>query len=127
MPLEGSYAIWNNRGGSGKTNITYHLAIKYAYRNPDKTVLVVDMCPQTDLSHAFLGKIFDDFALIKVTIDSKSGHSFVLMDRTDFFGLIASMMKDRSLFSALEIDARCFRLLTITTRFVRSLSLLGLS
>ena len=56
MPLEGSYAIWNNRGGSGKTNLTYHLAIKYAYRNPDKTVLVVDMCPQADLSHAFLGK-----------------------------------------------------------------------
>ena len=57
MPLEGSYAVWNNRGGSGKTNLTYHLAIKYAYRNPDKTVLVVDMCPQADLSHAFLGKI----------------------------------------------------------------------
>ncbi|CAF5221012.1 unnamed protein product, partial [Rotaria magnacalcarata] len=56
MPSEGSYAIWNNRGGSGKTNLTYHLAIKYAYRNPDKTVLVVDMCPQADLSHAFLGK-----------------------------------------------------------------------
>ena len=55
MPLEGSYAVWNNRGGSGKTNLTYHLAIKYAYRNPDKTVLVVDMCPQADLSHAFLG------------------------------------------------------------------------
>ncbi|CAF4538257.1 unnamed protein product, partial [Rotaria magnacalcarata] len=31
MPSEGSYAIWNNRGGSGKTNLTYHLAIKYAY------------------------------------------------------------------------------------------------
>lgn len=57
MPLEGSYAVWNNRGGSGKTNLTYHLAIKYAYRNPDKTVLVVDMCPQADLSHAFLGRI----------------------------------------------------------------------
>jgi cellulose biosynthesis protein BcsQ len=55
MPLEGSYVIWNNRGGSGKTNLTYHLAIKYAYRNPDKTVLVIDMCPQADLSHAFLG------------------------------------------------------------------------
>ena len=57
MPLEGSYVIWNNRGGSGKTNLTYHLAIKYAYRNPDKTVLVIDMCPQADLSHAFLGKL----------------------------------------------------------------------
>ena len=60
MPVEGSYAIWNNRGGSGKTNLTYHLAIKYAYRNPDKTVLVVDMCPQADLSHAFLGKFKEE-------------------------------------------------------------------
>ncbi|CAF1085696.1 unnamed protein product, partial [Didymodactylos carnosus] len=64
MPLEGSYAIWNNRGGSGKTNLTYHLAIKYAYRNPDKTILVVDMCPQADLSHAFLG-------------DDENGHDYV--------------------------------------------------
>ncbi|CAF3286400.1 unnamed protein product [Rotaria socialis] len=64
MPLEGSYVVWNNRGGSGKTNLTYHLAIKYAYRNPDKTVLVVDMCPQADLSHAFLG-------------DDEDGHDYV--------------------------------------------------
>lgn len=64
MPLEGSYAVWNNRGGSGKTNLTYHLAIKYAYRNPDKTVLVIDMCPQADLSHAFLG-------------DDDEGHDYV--------------------------------------------------
>ena len=55
MPLEGSYAIWNNRGGTGKTTLTYHLANKYAIQNPDKTVLLIDMCPQADLSHAFLG------------------------------------------------------------------------
>ncbi|RNA43081.1 chromosome partitioning ATPase [Brachionus plicatilis] len=55
MPLEGSYAIWNNRGGSGKTTLTYHLANKFALKNPDKTILLIDMCPQTDLSHALLG------------------------------------------------------------------------
>jgi hypothetical protein len=55
MPLEGSYAIWNNRGGTGKTTLTYHLANKYAIKHPDKTILVIDMCPQADLSHAFLG------------------------------------------------------------------------
>ena len=55
MPLEGSYAIWNNRGGTGKTTLTYHLANKYALKHPDKTILLVDMCPQADLSHAFLG------------------------------------------------------------------------
>jgi cellulose biosynthesis protein BcsQ len=55
MPLEGSYAIWNNRGGTGKTTLTYHLANKYAVKHPDKTILLIDMCPQADLSHAFLG------------------------------------------------------------------------
>ena len=55
MPLEGSYAIWNNRGGTGKTTLTYHLANKYALKHPDKTILLIDMCPQADLSHAFLG------------------------------------------------------------------------
>lgn len=55
MPLEGSYAIWNNRGGTGKTTLTYHLANKYAIKHPDKTILLIDMCPQADLSHAFLG------------------------------------------------------------------------
>ena len=56
MPLEGSYAVWNNRGGSGKTTLTYHLANKYASKHPDKTILLIDMCPQADLSHAFLGE-----------------------------------------------------------------------
>jgi cellulose biosynthesis protein BcsQ len=55
MPLVGSYAIWNNHGGTGKTTLTYHLANKYAVKNPDKTILLIDMCPQADLSHAFLG------------------------------------------------------------------------
>ncbi len=64
MPLEGSYAVWNNRGGSGKTTLTYHLANKYASKNPDKTILLIDMCPQADLSHAFLG-------------DDDRGHDYV--------------------------------------------------
>jgi cellulose biosynthesis protein BcsQ len=55
MPVEGSYAIWNNHGGTGKTTLTYHLAIKYALKHPDKTIVLIDMCPQADLSHAFLG------------------------------------------------------------------------
>jgi cellulose biosynthesis protein BcsQ len=55
MPVESSYVVWNNHGGTGKTTLTYHLAIKYALKHPDKTLLLIDMCPQADLSHAFLG------------------------------------------------------------------------
>ena len=78
--------IWNNRGGSGKTNLTYHLAIKYAYRNPDKTVLVVDMCPQADLSHAFLGKTKRESANISLrakTILSKIELVFIEKENTN--------------------------------------------
>lgn len=31
------------------------MANKYAAKHPDKTILLIDMCPQTDLSHACLG------------------------------------------------------------------------
>jgi cellulose biosynthesis protein BcsQ len=50
-----SYAIWNNKGGTGKSTITFHVASRYAERNPDKNVLVIDLCPQANSSMLFLG------------------------------------------------------------------------
>lgn len=50
-----SYAIWNNKGGVGKSTITFHLASRYAERYPDKTVLVIDLCPQANASMMLLG------------------------------------------------------------------------
>ena len=41
------YAIWNNKGGVGKSTITFHLASRFAEKNPDKDVLVIDLCPQS--------------------------------------------------------------------------------
>lgn len=49
------YCIWNNKGGVGKTFITYSLATEYAKNNPDKEIIVVDMCPQANLSEIVLG------------------------------------------------------------------------
>jgi cellulose biosynthesis protein BcsQ len=54
MPNQ-SYAIWNNKGGVGKSTITFHLAVRYAELNPEKKVLVVDMCPQANSSMMLLG------------------------------------------------------------------------
>ena len=45
MSLENSYALWNNKGGVGKSTITFHLSMRYAERNPKKKVLVIDLCP----------------------------------------------------------------------------------
>ena len=55
MPLKDSYVIWNNKGGVGKTTLTFHLATHYAMRNPDQKVLVIDLCPQANVSMALLG------------------------------------------------------------------------
>ncbi len=49
------YCIWNNKGGMGKTFLTYSLATEYAIRHPEKSVVVVDMCPQANVSEMLLG------------------------------------------------------------------------
>jgi chromosome partitioning protein len=50
-----TYAIWNNKGGVGKSYLTFQLACEYARGNPDEKVLVIDMCPQANSSAMFLG------------------------------------------------------------------------
>ena len=54
MPLKESYVIWNNKGGVGKSTLTFHMASHYARRNPAEKVLVIDLCPQANVSMAFL-------------------------------------------------------------------------
>ena len=54
MPLKESYVIWNNKGGVGKSTLTFHLATQYARRNPTEFVLVIDLCPQANVSMALL-------------------------------------------------------------------------
>lgn len=49
------YMIWNNKGGVGKTFLTYTLASEYAIKHPEKKVAVVDMCPQANVSEMLLG------------------------------------------------------------------------
>lgn len=55
MTLLASYAVWNNKGGVGKSTITFHLATRYAELHPTRKVLVVDMCPQANASMMLLG------------------------------------------------------------------------
>lgn len=50
-----SYSIWNNKGGTGKSTITFHVASRFAEKNPQQNVLVVDMCPQANSSMLLLG------------------------------------------------------------------------
>ena len=49
------YAIWNNKGGVGKSYLTFQIASEYARTHPRQKILVVDMCPQADSSSMLLG------------------------------------------------------------------------
>ncbi len=55
MALIRSYAVWNNKGGVGKSTISFHLAARIAETRPNVNVLVIDACPQANVSMLLLG------------------------------------------------------------------------
>ena len=56
MSLSKSYVTWNNKGGVGKTTLTFHMATQYALDHSDENVLVIDLCPQANVSMALIRK-----------------------------------------------------------------------
>lgn len=50
-----SYVMWNNKGGVGKSTITFHIASVYAEKNQERDVIVIDMCPQANSSSMLMG------------------------------------------------------------------------
>lgn len=53
------YAFWNNKGGVGKSYLTFQAACEYARTHPDQKILVVDLCPQANVSSMLLGGIIE--------------------------------------------------------------------
>lgn len=49
------YAFWNNKGGTGKTSLSFQTIVRYAEEHPSENVLAIDLCPQANLSELFLG------------------------------------------------------------------------
>jgi cellulose biosynthesis protein BcsQ len=49
------YALWNNKGGVGKSFLTFSLACEYALANPEEFVLALDLCPQANLTEMLYG------------------------------------------------------------------------
>jgi len=49
------YLIWNNKGGVGKTFLSYALSVEYAIVHPNEDVVVIDACPQSNVSEIILG------------------------------------------------------------------------
>ena len=50
-----TYAIWNNKGGVGKSYLTFQLACEYARIHSQHQVYIVDLCPQANASGMLLG------------------------------------------------------------------------
>lgn len=50
-----SYVVWANKGGIGKSTLSFQLACAAAEANPTKKVYVVDISPQCDVSRMLLG------------------------------------------------------------------------
>lgn len=47
--------FWNNKGGTGKTSLSFQTICAFAVQQPTVRILVVDVCPQANLSELFLG------------------------------------------------------------------------
>lgn len=50
-----TYALWNNKGGVGKSYLTFQIAAEYARTRRQQKVLVIDLCPQANSSSMLLG------------------------------------------------------------------------
>lgn len=49
------WSIWNNKGGTGKTSLAFQAVCRDAQVNSNRKYLVIDLCPQANLSELFLG------------------------------------------------------------------------
>ncbi len=49
------YAFWNNKGGTGKTSLAFQTITMFAEQNAEAKILIVDLCPQANLSELLLG------------------------------------------------------------------------
>lgn len=49
------YGFWNNKGGTGKTSLSFQTATAYAHAHPEEKILMIDVCPQANLSELLLG------------------------------------------------------------------------
>jgi chromosome partitioning protein len=59
------YALWNNKGGVGKSYLTFQIACEYARTHRNQKVLVIDLCPQANSSSMLLGGMLAGEAAIE--------------------------------------------------------------
>ena len=84
MPLPDSFVIWNDKGGVGKTTLTFHMSTEYAKRHPEQKILVIDLCRHANVSMALLAlSSLDTEKLKKMKIPAKKSISSYLQRVTN--------------------------------------------
>ncbi|MCL6600344.1 MAG: ParA family protein [Alicyclobacillus macrosporangiidus] len=49
------YVLWNNKGGVGKSTLTFHVGSEYALKHPQENILILDLCPQANATMTYFG------------------------------------------------------------------------
>ena len=65
--------FWNNKGGTGKTSLAFQSVCAFARQHDDRRVLVVDVCPQANLSELLLGGQENNGGTNLLTLHGKAG------------------------------------------------------
>lgn len=63
-----SYVFWNNKGGTGKTSLAFQTVTMYAECHESEKILVVDLCPQANLSELLLGGLLGGGAINLISL-----------------------------------------------------------
>lgn len=66
------YTFWNNKGGTGKSSIAFQTINEYALRYSEKRILVIDLCPQANLSELFMGGLLGSGGQNLITLTAEA-------------------------------------------------------
>lgn len=66
------YTFWNNKGGTGKTSLAFQTILEYSHQQPEKKILVIDLCPQANLSDLLCGGLLNNGANNLETLHSNT-------------------------------------------------------
>lgn len=88
------YCFYNNKGGVGKTTLCQNVATLYAQNNPKKNILVIDMCPQANISQFLLGGGHQGYATNQALQSAAS--------RKNIVGFIDWLLKGNSGFTSIN-------------------------